>query len=63
MQHHQLVKKLALQPLTKQQIYQEYPFVDIEIIDRTLEQIQRNKSFNCNYSDGYYVVDQRKQKR
>ncbi len=52
----EIVKKLKQKPLTVDQIYQEYPFVEIEAINSALARLQREKSYNCVFVDGYYQI-------
>ncbi len=52
----EIIKKLRRKSLTIDQIYQEYPFVDIEAINSALTRLQCEKSYNCVFVDGYYQI-------
>ncbi len=52
----EITKKLKQKALTIDQIYQEYPFVNIEVINTALATMQREKSYNCVFVDGYYQI-------
>lgn len=59
MQEKHLAEKLLKQPLTINQIYQEYPFENIDNIDTALRKLRSSEQFVCNCIDGYYQVSRK----
>ena len=58
-----LIEKIKRQPLTIDQIYQEYPFESIDQIDIALNNLQRHDETPCCFVDGYYQLDRTKRVR
>ena len=56
MHEKQLFEKLCQKPLTREQIYQEYPFMDIKAIDRIINNVRKNRAYSVTFSQGYYSV-------
>ncbi len=58
----EMAKKLTDRRLTIDQIYQEFPFVKIDIIDHAIEKLMKVKSYNCMFADGYFYIQHHRAK-
>ncbi len=58
-----LILKIKQQPLTLNQIYQEFAFESVEHIDSALNNLKRYDVNPCCLIDGYFQLDRTKRVR